>query len=489
MNRFANCARVTVGAEEAAPRALLSGEFDSDDMGVSLIGDGMDAGAHRHFTAIPPSDWTTVRYVTGFVSAALQCPRVESSLQPASGHGHAPMTTERFYADLPVISDFGAVADLDWYTPLPDDWHIALCDVRNSTAAVLDGKYKNVNTLGAAAITSVLNAAGDIDVPFSFEGDGSVLCIPPRVLDRARAALAMTQTIGREGFGLDLRIATVSASDLRVAGYPVLVARYAVSADYIQAIFAGGGIACAERLIKNPQTCDRYVIAPGSVVPEGSHDGLECRWQDIRSRHGETVSLMVQACSGDRHVAAGVYRDLIAKIRDTYGGDDTNHPVALPALDMTLDASRLDNEVAVRAAGRSLPGKWLYLMKTRAMVLLGRYLMSHGTRTAETDWGQYKSSLVQNTDFRKFVDVYRQILAGTGAQRDELTSWLEDRYQRHELVYGMHVSDRAHMTCIVFNYAGRHMHFVDGADGGLFLAAKAFKERAALLKATTPAVA
>jgi len=42
-------------------------------------------------------------------------------------------------------------------------------------------------------------------------------------------------------------------------------------------------------------------------------------------------------------------------------------------------------------------------------------------------------------------------------------------------------TDRAHMTCLVFNHAGKHLHFIDGADGGLFLAAKAFKERAAKL--------
>ena len=43
------------------------------------------------------------------------------------------------------------------------------------------------------------------------------------------------------------------------------------------------------------------------------------------------------------------------------------------------------------------------------------------------------------------------------------------------------VSDRAHMTCLVFNYSGRHLQFIDGADGGLFLAAKQFKERSAKL--------
>jgi hypothetical protein len=37
------------------------------------------------------------------------------------------------------------------------------------------------------------------------------------------------------------------------------------------------------------------------------------------------------------------------------------------------------------------------------------------------------------------------------------------------------------MTCLVFNYSAKHLHFIDGADGGLTLAAKAFKERAAKL--------
>jgi uncharacterized protein YneF (UPF0154 family) len=41
----------------------------------------------------------------------------------------------------------------------------------------------------------------------------------------------------------------------------------------------------------------------------------------------------------------------------------------------------------------------------------------------------------------------------------------------------VHVTNRALMTCLVFDYAGRHLHYIDGADGGLFLAAKQFKQR------------
>ena len=403
---------------------------------------------------------------------------------PATIDPGRPVTSERFYADLPVMTDFGQVTRAGSYSALPDDWHVALCDVRNSTAAVEAGKYKNVNTVGAAAITAVLNAAGPLDIPFSFEGDGCVLCVPPRLLDDTRAALVKTQEIARDGFGLELRIATVPVARIVAAGFAIRVARYGVSEHYVQAVFAGGGIAYADGLIKDPVTAPHYEIAPGSVAPRGSHDGLECRWQDIPSRYGETVSLMVRALDPDAERAAELYREVIAKVREIYGDDDACHPLSVPELAITLDGGRLGNEVGVRAAGRGPLGRWLALMRTRAVVLLGWFLMKFRVRTVATDWGRYKETLVRNSDVRKFVDIYRQILAGTEAQRSALSAWLEGRYARGELIYGLHVTDRAHMTCLVFNYAGRHLHFIDGADGGLFLAARAFKERAAKLAAS-----
>ena len=394
------------------------------------------------------------------------------------------MASERFYAELPVITDFSAVTRVESYASLPGDWHVALCDVRNSTVAVQAGRYKNVNTVGAAAITAVLNAAGDLDIPFSFEGDGCVLCVPPRLLEDTRAALAKTRDVARDSFGLDLRIATVPVTRIHEAGYAIRVARFRVSEHYIQAVFAGGGIVYADSLIKDLAMSRPYLIEPGSIVPRGSHDGLECRWQDIPSRHGETVCLMVRALDSDAGRAAALYAEVIAAVRELYGGDEASHPVALPSLAMSLSGERLGNEVGVRAAGRGPLGKWLALMRTRWIVALGWFLMKFGIRTAETDWGRYKETLVSNTDVRKFVDIYRQVLAGTGAQRSALNAWLEERYARGELVYGLHVTDRAHMTCLVFNYAGRHLHFIDGADGGFFLAARAFKERATRLART-----
>lgn len=387
------------------------------------------------------------------------------------------MDNSRFYATLPVITDFEAITHAESYASLPADWHVALCDVRDSTAAVTAGKYRNVNSIGAATITAVINAAGDIEVPFSFEGDGAVICVPQRLLEDTRAALAKAQQIASEVFGLDLRIATVPVADIP-QGLSVLVARYQVSENYVQAVFSGGGISWVDSMMKDVATAGQYTITPGSVEPRGSMEGFECRWQDIPSRHGETVSLMVLALHYEPEHAAALYREVIRKVREIYGDEEACHPVAVPQLAMTLNARLLADEVGIQSAGASALLRWKRLMRIRLVVLLGKFLMRFGIKTAETDWSQYQETLARNSDVRKFSDVYRQILAGTEAQRLVLEDWLQRQFKHRQLLYGLHVTDRAHMTCLVFDYSGRHLHFIDGADGGLFLAAKAFKERA-----------
>lgn len=388
------------------------------------------------------------------------------------------MSSSTFYSNLPLLTDFRDVGRQESYTPLPDDWHVVMCDVRNSTLAVEAGQYKKVNTLGAALITAVLNLAGDTEIPFVFEGDGATLCVPPDLLAGARAALLQTQAMARKSFGLDLRVATMPVARIREARAGLKVARYRVSEHYVQAMFAGGGLAHAERCMKDPATAHLYRVEPGSVEASASFEGLECRWQDIPSRHGETVSVMVRILLSDAAQVERLYLELIAKVREIYGADDDCHPVWPPNLAFSFSRSRLDSEVGVRAGQRGALGRWLYLTRTRLIVLLGWFLMTFRIRTADTDWGSYRTILARNSDVKKFNDCFRQILAGTASQREALTRWLDEHFARRELVYGIHVADRAQITCLVFDYSGRHVHFVDGADGGLFMAAKALKERA-----------
>jgi len=49
-----------------------------------------------------------------------------------------------------------------------------------------------------------------------------------------------------------------------------------------------------------------------------------------------------------------------------------------------------------------------------------------------------------------------------------------------EIVYGTHRSDAALMTCLLFDLKdSRHLHFIDGTDGGFTYAARGMKAQIA----------
>ncbi|WP_073073802.1 DUF3095 family protein [Phormidesmis priestleyi] len=67
------------------------------------------------------------------------------------------MPTRYFYSDLPVLTDFVQITDHHNFVAVPDDWLIVITDIIGSTRAIEQGRYKDVNLLGACLIVSVLN--------------------------------------------------------------------------------------------------------------------------------------------------------------------------------------------------------------------------------------------------------------------------------------------------------------------------------------------
>ena len=69
------------------------------------------------------------------------------------------------------------------------------------------------------------------------------------------------------------------------------------------------------------------------------------------------------------------------------------------------------------------------------------------------------------------------VIACNSSQSKKLAAYLEKKYKEGKLLYGLHISDRALMTCLVFERSGRQVHFIDGGDGGYALAAEEMKRR------------
>jgi hypothetical protein len=277
-------------------------------------------------------------------------------------------------------------------------------------------------------------------------------------------------------FNLVLRVGIVPITAIS-SNHEIKMAKLRISENYDQAILRGGGISYATNLIKDKATTSFYSPKSKSSNPIADFSGLECRWQDIPTRHEEILSLIVFVTDPSQSQVDNLYREVINQIDRIYGKGTECHPVVSANLQLAFGEKNLSSETRVFTASKNWLKRILYLWKIRLINLLGDVLMSLNIKTGAFNWGDYKQIVSESTDFKKFDDVLRMVVSGTTQQRKKIIDYLEKKFQEGRLVYGFHVSDRALMTCLVFDRDGRQVHFVDGADGGYALAAKKMKER------------
>jgi hypothetical protein len=387
------------------------------------------------------------------------------------------MNSENFYSQLPLLDNFLKITEIGNFVDVPDDWYIIVTDIRGSTKALEAGKYKEVNLLGACSIVAVLNVAGKTEIPFVFGGDGASLLMGPSLLPAAQKALLATQQLAKTEFDLDLRVGVVPVKVVVAANYQLKIAKFKVSENYSQAVFIGGGLTHATDLIKDSAAGNIYSIKNNGVSSTADFSGLECRWQDIPSKYGEILTLLVMVRADFGQQSHQFYRNILKKIQYIYGEENSLNPIDRKNLKLTLNSTKLIKETLVRASSASWLDRQLYLSKIQLETALGSLLMNLKVKTEELDWGVYKDIAIAATDYRKFDDMLRMVISGNEWRRKKLTAYLERNYREGKLVYGLHVSDRALMTCLVFERGGQQVHFVDGADGGYALAAKDMKQR------------
>ena len=384
-------------------------------------------------------------------------------------------TSDSFYADLPILQDFVDITYSENFHTIPNDWAVIITDVADSTQAIEKGRYKDINLLGACSIIVILNIVGDLEIPFVFGGDGASILIPPRFIAEAEQALLAVQKLAADEFGFVLRIGIVPIAAI-ISSYEIKVAKLRISDNYVQAILRGGGISYATNLIKDKATTDLYRPTHQNSYPIADFSGLECRWQDIPTRHEEILSLIIFVTAPSQSQIDLLYREVINQIERIYGQGNECNPVVSENLQLAFQKKNLSPETRVFTTSQSWFNQVLYLWKLRLINLLGLILMVFKIKTKTFNWGDYKQIVAEATDFKKFDDVLRMVISGRTKQRQKLTNYLEKKFQEGRLVYGFHVSDRALMTCLVFERDGRQVHFVDGADGGYALAAKNMKE-------------
>lgn len=382
-----------------------------------------------------------------------------------------------FYRDLVPLPSFETALDPALHIDLPDDWWIVIADVSDSTEAIAWGAYKNVNTVGVACIAAMANIDRSIELPYLFGGDGATFAIPEALCKQAVVALRGTQRMAMTQFGLHLRAGLVKVGDLKNAENRVLLGKVNLSADVHQPVFSGRGWEAAERRIKRSQVDGVLHVRPNDGDAEANFEGFECRWQNVPSFQDHKLSLIVVATATDSQLNQATYRQTLDRVREIFGDVDQHHPLRAEQMRLSFSPRMLSYEWRVRSNRLGFWGRSNYFLRILLQNTVGRFLFARNIDTPAVRWSRYRNDLVDNTDFRKFDGALRMLVDASEQQAALLTEWLEARYAAGCLVYGISKSRQALITCLVESHAGRHVHFVDGSDGGYALAAQQLKEQ------------
>lgn len=388
--------------------------------------------------------------------------------------------SDHFFTQLPAIRRFESISRLERFYPAPTGWLVAIADVEDSTAAVEQGQYKQVNMIGASCITAVINAVDDIDIPFVFGGDGATLLIPQRVRAQAEKALSNTRAMAKNRFGIGLRFGFVPVEDIRAAGKDIHVARLELSPGNNLALFSGGGTELADRWIKLGAGARQYAVADCPSDGEPDLSGLSCRWQPLRSQRGRMLCLLIRASAGGMRQRHQVYSKVLDGIRGITGQELRNAgPVNASNMRFIWPPSSLKIEARLTQGRGAFWQRYLRLLyQSFVQFILERFNLSAGGYNAP----EYRGELRANADYRRLDDTLRLVLDCSGQQIGEITALLDARHHQGEIAYGMHQSLNAQMTCLVFSLEkSEHLHFIDGAEGGFWAAAVKLKQQLAAI--------
>lgn len=375
--------------------------------------------------------------------------------------------SEDFYGDLPAFPEFSGLGDSSNFHPAPPDWHVVVVDVMDSTRALGEGKYRDVNTLGAAAIAAATQAAAPIEIPFAFGGDGATFLVPPSRLPVVRQALHGIRGMAHSHFDLTLRVGDVPVKTVLDEGLRLDVARFDLNSGRTIAFFRGGGISRAEEIVKSAGP-----VAP-DAEPEPIPDlrGISCRWQPVPARRGRILSILVEARPGAPH---GVYQDVLGEIEGILEeGLHAANPIEPSVMSYRSAA-------ACRRAERRLhasPFEFGYLARVLE-ILAAVAVFALRLPPMVFDPAAYARAMRTHSDYRKFDDVLRMVIDASPREAEALRNAFEARRARGEIHFGIHESGTAIMTCLVESMRdGGHIHFVDGGDGGYTLAARELKDQ------------
>ncbi len=378
-----------------------------------------------------------------------------------------------FYKDIkPLTLPITDVFKPQYFRDVPSDWFIIISDVKNSTGAVNEGRHNDVNLVAAGSLVVVLNIAKarNIQIPFFFGGDGGTLLVPEQLLNEILIGLSLHNANSKKNFGLELHIGSRQVKDILPGGHFIKLAKVEFGRGLNKAIVIGDGIKVAEQSIKQSAEKTNTVVEDSDEL---NLTGLECRWDRIKPPTEENEIVCYLTESVDPLKQLEVYRSVLLKLDEIYGSIENRSPLSLDRLKLLLNFQKIRKEMLAKY------GRWKtnYFTFSFLKTIIGKFFFKFNLNFQNLSGREYLSQLISNADTLVIDGRINTIISGKKDKRIRLLNFLSEQEKNGALVYGYHISKESVMTCYIENRNAKHIHFVDGADGGYTEAAKKLKQK------------
>jgi len=366
------------------------------------------------------------------------------------------------------------------FKKFPSNWHVIVADIADSTDAVKAGRHSDVNLVAAGSLVAALNVskAFNLEIPFFWGGDGGTVIVPKELLENTLTALNAHRLNSLKNFSLTLRYGSVSITEIIDAGHEIKIAKVAIGSGFNKSIVIGDGLKYAEQKIKAAykenkiQTKKELEIFDSSTL---NLEGLECRWDTIKppppTAGREVVCLLIEAVDPKNQLS--VYNNALKILEEIYGAVEKRHPLSVKGLRLINSFKKFQNEMLARYS------KWkpFYLLKLFFQTIIGKVYFKFNLSVNNLKGQDYLAQVIEFSDTLTIDGRINTIVSGTPENRKLFLAYLSKEEEKGILLYGHHVSAESMMTCYIENLQNKHIHFVDGVNGGYTEAAKELKPK------------
>lgn len=355
------------------------------------------------------------------------------------------------------------------FRPVPVDWHIVMADVKNSTTAVRNGLHHDVNLTATGSVIAVLNVLKEIDsqlqVPYFFGGDGATFLVPDFVLQQALAVLENFRHHIQKSLYLELRVGALAVGEMYEDNRLVQIAKFKATPSLIVPIVLGTGLKTAEGIIKSS-----FVNAPDKEEVDYALnlEGMECRWNEIAPpKETEKIACLLVDCPVETKQAE-IYHKVILQMNNIFGKYEERQPISRRKLKLDLRLPKIRREMYARL------GKYdfVYLITNWFYTVLGNLWFKLSPTGKD-----YLQEISQLSHTLMVDGTVNCIISGTTEKIDQLIEYLDKLEAQSEMTYGIHITHASIMSCYVENRSQKHVHFIDGTEGGFTKAAEMFKAK------------